>query len=340
MRTITFKNPPIISATCTVSGKMEGERLGNHFDKVLTDAKQNKKCWEQAESALQQQTVQLLLDKTNKKQEDIDLIISGDLLNQCTGAHYGLRDFNIPFYGIFGACATMAESLSLAALITSSGYYNNIIAGTSSHFYSAERQFRQPIEYGGQRAPTAQWTATGCGMALVTSASQNKLEKSKTNNDSLIRITSITPGRIIDKGITDANNMGAAMAPAAIDTIVQHLNETGRDAEYYDMILTGDLGLLGRKIVTDDLKKQGIPTKTYDDCGCMLFDFQKQDVHCGASGCGCSALVICGYILDLMRQGKINRVLFVGTGALLSPTSVLQGESIPCIAHAIVIEKD
>ena len=258
----------------------------------------------------------------------MDAIFAGDLLNQCIGSSYGLRELEIPFYGLYGACSTMAESLSLGSILIDGGFASNVVCGTSSHFCSSERQFRMPLEYGGQRPFTAQSTATASGMTVLSEKGEGPY------------ITAVTTGKIVDKGIKDGLNMGAAMAPAAVDTLLAHFEDFDISPSHYDLIVTGDLGKVGHSIVLDLMEKNGIKMKNYNDCGMMLYDLEKQDVHAGGSGCGCSAAVLCAQILPDMKKGRLNKVLFIGTGALMSPVSIQQGESIPGIAHAVVISKE
>lgn len=326
--TITFQNPPAIRAWASVVGKKEGDGpLRDFFDEVNVDTTFGEKTWEKAESRMQKDALHRALDKGKLAASDIDCMVAGDLLNQCVGTNYGLREFEIPFLGVFGACSTMVESLIVGSALIDGGFCGRVAAVTSSHFCSAERQFRFPLEYGGQRPPTSQWTVTGCGATI--------LDKEGTGPV----ITQAVIGKIVDMGITDANNMGAAMAPAAYTTLADYFTDTGRTPADFDMILSGDLGLLGKKIVTEFFANEGIDLgKNYNDCGCMIYDIEKQDVHCGASGCGCCATVLNGYIMEQFAQKRWKRVLLMATGALMSPTIVTQGESIPSIAHAIVLE--
>ena len=285
-----------------------------------------KSSWEKADTAFQKTALDTALQKGNLEAEDLDYILAGDLLNQCIGTSFSLRSFKIPFYGLYGACSTMGESLSLAALLIDGGFARRAAAMTSSHFCTAERQYRMPMPYGNQRTPTAQWTATAAGAVVLAK-----------NGDGPY-ITHVTPGRIRDKGIKDANNMGAAMAPAAIDTLQAHFRDLRRVPQDYDLIVTGDLGALGKKIVLDQFQRVGVDlTPVYDDCGVLIYDPKRQDVHAGGSGCGCGASVLCGYLLDRLEKRELRRLLFCATGALLSPTSSWQGESIPGICHAVAI---
>ncbi len=328
-QTILLSKGTSIIGNASVVGKKEGEGpLKNEFDKIYNDEFLGTDSFEKAESALLKDAVERAIKKSGKMPYDIDCCFSGDLLNQCIGSTFGLREFGIPFSGLYGACSTMALSIALSSILIDSGALNSAVAATVSHFCSAERQYRLPLEYGGQRTPSSQWTVTGAG-ALVL-----KEEQSNTPH-----VNAVILGKIIDLGITDANNMGAAMAPAAADTIKAFLEDTKTKANDFDMILTGDLGKVGSDLLKEILLKDHHIdiSDVHDDCGLMIFDRESQDVHSGGSGCGCSASVLCSYIVNQLRIGKLGRVLFVGTGALLSPTSSLQGESIPGIAHGVLL---
>ena len=325
-QTVALAHPPSVLSFSNIGGKFEGQGpLADFFDEISNDSFFGEKTWEKAESAMQKTVLQRALEKAELTPEDLDYILAGDLLNQCIGSSFGLRDFRVPFYGLYGACSTMGESLSLASLLIDGGYADRAAALTSSHFCTAERQYRMPVPYGSQRTPTAQWTATASGCCILADQGDGPY------------ITHVTCGRIVDKGITDVNNMGAAMAPAACDTLSALFRETKTGPGDYDLIVTGDLGVLGHAIVTDLLGREGVDlSRNYQDCGMLLYDLDKQDMHAGASGCGCSAAVLNGYLLGGMRQGRWQRVVFAPTGALLSPTSSFQGESIPGICHAVV----
>lgn len=329
-KTLFFENPPTILGYAAVVGKKEGNGpLGEVFDEVFADAFLGQKSYEKAEAKLQNTAVTLALNKAGVSQDEIDYIMGGDLLNQCIGSSYGLRDFGIPFIGLYGACSTMTESLSLASTLVSCGAAKNCVAVSSSHFCSAERQFRFPLNYGGQRTPTAQWTVTGAGSVVVS----QKEAKGKP------RVCAVTFGKIVDLGITDINNMGAAMSPAAADTIFQFLKDSGTRAEDYDLILTGDLGALGSDLLIRILKDNDINIRdNHNDCGKIIFDSERQDTHCGGSGCGCCASVLCSKILKDIESGKLKNVLVMATGALMSTVSVQQGESIPAVAHLVHIK--
>lgn len=327
--TVFFKQPPSVHAYASVVGKKESNGpLGELFDVIETDALAGEKSFEKAEASFQKKAVTHALSKANLKPEQVDFILGGDLLNQCISSSYGLRDFGIAFIGLYGACSTMAESLALSALLCASGAAERACAVSSSHFCSAERQFRYPIRYGGQRAPTSQWTVTGAGAVVVSGKAHKNHPK----------ICAVTFGKIEDLGITDINNMGAAMAPAAASTIYRFLEDSKTAPSDYDLILTGDLGRLGSDLLIRLLMDNGVDIKSkHNDCGLMIYDVQKQDVHAGGSGCGCSASVLCSKILQEICSGKLKNVLFVATGALMSPTSVQQGESIPGVAHLVHI---
>lgn len=327
-QTIKLENCPRIIASAGVVGKKEGEGpLRKEFDRIFTDGRMNEDSWEKAESALQKAAIETAIEKSGKQNEEIDLLFAGDLLGQCIGTTFGIRDFGIPFAGLYGACSTMALSLSMASIFVNSGAADIAVAATSSHFCSAEKQFRLPLEYGGQRPPQAQWTATAAGAAVLERAEKG------------VCVESVTFGKICDMGVTDANNMGAAMAPAAADTIAAHFRESGTKPSDYDVIATGDLGAIGSKLAVELLQSEhgydisGI----HKDCGTMLFAIDAQDVNSGASGCGCSAAVFCTHFMRRLREGDIRKMLFVGTGALMSTVSSQQGESIPTIAHAVVL---
>lgn len=327
-QTVLLDKQPIILSGAAIVGKKEGDGpLAKYFDDIVDDEYAGEKTFEAAESRILRDAFIKLLEKSGKASTDINLILSGDLLNQCTAASYAFRDVDIPYLGLYGACSTMSESMTIASMLIDGGSIDYAVCAASSHFCSAERQYRFPLEYGSQRTPTAQWTVTGAGAVLLGKEGQGP------------RITSVTPGKIIDEGIKDSNNMGAAMSPAACDTILSHLNDTGRTVDDMDIILTGDLGSFGTTMLRELLIKNGIdPKNKLSDCGTLIFNLEKQGVVCGGSGCGCSASVFSTYILDQFSKGILNRVLFVATGALLSPTRIQQGETIPSIAHAVLVE--
>ena len=326
-QTAALQDPPSVVGSASVVGKKEGEGpLAATFDHISQDDSFGERTWEKAESAMQKLALAAALNKAGFSVSALDYLLAGDLLNQCIGSGFAVRGQDVPFFGLYGACSTMAESLSLAALLLDGGFGARAAAMTSSHFCSAERQYRTPLEYGGQRTPTAQWTVTGSGCLILTREGQGPY------------VTHVTTGKIVDKGIKDAANMGAAMAPAAYSTIAAHFQDTGRKPSDYDLIVTGDLGKLGRDIVADWFHRDGMDLKNLTDCGTLIYDLEGQDVHCGGSGCGCSAVVLAGFLLDGMKQGRWRRILFCGTGALLSPTSSQQGESIPSICHAVALD--
>ena len=328
-QSFTFANPPTIACWASVAGKKEKEGpLGCYFDVTYDDSYFGQKTWEQGERKMQQLALQTLTKKAGIKLTDIDTVFSGDLLNQCIGSTFTLRNSGIPHLGLYGACSTMAESLLLSAMAVGGGFRNQAVAMTSSHFASSERQYRFPLGYGGQRTPTAQWTVTGAGALLLSKDGKGP------------KITSCTIGTVTDLGITDANNMGAAMAPAALQTIKSHFSDLNSSPDDYDLIITGDLGQLGKDILLTMAQREQLQIGgKLADCGTLIFDAMKQDVHSGGSGCGCSAITLCGYLLSQIQVGKYNKILFCGTGALLSPTSIQQGLPIPGVCHAVCIEK-
>ena len=324
-QSVLFDAPPSICGYGSVAGKKESAGpLGQYFDLTSDDTTFGEKTWEQAETKMQQLALQRALDRAELTKDELDAAFCGDLLNQCIGSSFCLRGTGIPALGLYGACSTMAQSLLLAAMAVSGGFVRCAAALTSSHFASSERQYRFPLNYGGQRPPSAQWTVTGSGCVLLRRSGAGPY------------VRGCTVGAIEDRGICDANNMGAAMAPAAISTLQAHFRELGRSPADYDLIVTGDLGSIGRKIVAQQMRQDGIDLGSrYADCGELIFDAGRQDVHAGGSGCGCSAVVLCGYLLRQMEQGKLHNLLFCGTGALLSPVSTGQGLPIPGICHAV-----
>ena len=330
-QTIMLTTPPYILETSSIVGPKEAEGpLAKYFDQCLEDEFWGEKTWEKAESKIIKENVNSVIAKSGIPSASIDYCFAGDLLNQCISSSFGLRETNIPFFGIFGACSTFVEGMCLGSLFIDGGAAQNILCATSSHFCSAEKQFRFPLELGNQRPPSAQWTVTGSGAAIL----------SNTNLDKQCpQITYVTPGKIIDMGVKDANNMGAAMAPAALDTLITHLRDTGRKPSYYDAIITGDLGYIGKEILTEMAESNGYNIKNnYNDCGVLIFDKETQDTHSGGSGCGCVGSVFSGYFYQMLKEKKINRLLLIATGALMNSTSSQQGESIPGIAHAVAIE--
>ena len=342
---IIFEQIPFIASYASVVGKKEGEGpLRDHFDRVIHDSYAGKDTFEQAESELMSAAVQQALNKGSYRQEEIDLACCGDLLNQCVASSFAMRSYAIPYAGVYGACSTMGLSMILSAIAVESGAAHRVVCAASSHYCTAERQYRFPLEYGSQRPPTAQWTVTGSGACIIEDGRQEHSPVNTAIEDqeygaatpSLTpRILSARLGRIVDYGITDQNNMGAAMAPAAADTIFRYLEVSKTAVDDYDMIFTGDLGRVGSRLLRDLLSEKGIDLDDrHSDCGVMIFD-ESQDVHAGGSGCGCCASVLCGYILDKMRERVFRNILFVPTGALLSPTTVMQKQSIPSIAHLI-----
>lgn len=326
-QTVKFSSPPIIISTGSIVGPKEGQGpLSLTFDRIIEDEMFGEQSWEKAESKLMKEAFGIALNKGQKSFSDIDYVIAGDLLDQSIATTFGFKEVGIPFLGVYGACSTMAESISVGSFLIDGGFSSNVACLTSSHFCSAEKQFRFPLELGSPRSPTAQWTVTGSGCVILSDTGPGP------------KINYVTTGKIIDYGIKDANNMGAAMAPAAADTIYQHFIDTGLTPESYDLIVTGDLGKLGGKLCNDLLTRNDFNLGSkYTDCGVLIFDTEKQDVQSGGSGCGCSATTFAGYLYSQMLSGEIKNLLFVATGALLSPISSKQGESIPSIAHAVSI---
>lgn len=299
--------------------------LGDLFDMHDTDDRFGKDTWEKAESEMQRLAFNIALNKRELRFEDIGAIFAGDLLNQCVGSSYGLLGCNIPYFGLYGACSTSAEGIMLASVMTTHGVFERCAAVTSSHNCSAERQYRTPIEYGGQRPPTAQWTVTGAGAFILGQP-----------EGCFVRTVEAMPGRVVDKGINDANNMGAAMAPAVLDTLVRYFEESGSRPSDFDLILTGDLGHEGSLILLELLSVEGYKNVTnHNDCGKLIYSKETQDTHAGGSGCGCAASVLSAYILPEMEKGSLRDILFIATGAMMSPDSLKQGESIPSVAHLI-----
>lgn len=328
-QTLALDEAPVILSHAAIGSRQEGEGpLAPYFDRLEEDSFFGEDTWEKAETAMQRMALHTALKKGGLFERDLDFVLAGDLLNQCIGASFAMRDIDVPYYGIYGACSTMGESLALGAMLVAGGFAEKVGAMTSSHFCTAERQYRMPMPYGGQRTPTAQWTATAAGCAVLGREGRGP------------RITAITCGKIVDKGIKDASNMGAAMAPAAYDTLSAHFAATNTGPEDYDLVVTGDLGLLGHQLVVDLFARDGVTMgKNYVDCGMLLYDIEGQDMHAGGSGCGCAASVLCGYLLREMEAGRWKKIAFAPTGALLSPVSSFQGESIPGISHLVVIEQ-
>ena len=330
-RTFEYTNRPSVIGSGSVVGEMEGKGpQARWFDEILEDDRLGEETWEKAESKMFKTAVHYAMQDAGIGRMDADAILCGDLLNQLMASSFMARDLAIPFLGIYGACSTMTESMLIGGTLVDGGYCRNVIAGACSHFSTAERQFRMPLEHGNQRALSAQWTDTAAGAVVLSS-----------ERESHMRLTHATIGRVVDPGIKDGNCMGAAMAPAAFHTISNHLKDLGREPRDYDLILTGDLGNIGRRIMLDFSEKGSqLPhlEDVYDDCGAMMFDVHKQDVHSGGSGCGCSGSIIAGRICKEMREGKIRRAMLVSTGALMSTISSQQGESIPGVAHAVTVE--
>ena len=320
---LKFENTSIVSSASVVGKNEHSGPLGEYFDIHDPSDKFGMNTWEQAESEMQRLAFNTALSKLSLSERSIDAIFAGDLLNQCVGSSYGLLDFDIPYFGLYGACSTAAEGIMLASALVSAGYFNRVAAVTSSHYCSAERQYRSPIEYGAQRSPTAQWTVTSAGAFMISSGGK-------------VKICEALPGIVIEKGITDASNMGAAMAPAAADTIIRYFSSSGYSPSDFDMIVTGDLGAEGGSILCELLLTEGLDIrKKYADCGTLIYDLKKQDKHSGGSGCGCSAVVLASYLIPMLEKGDLSDILLIGTGAMMSPSSIQQGYSIPAVAHLL-----
>ena len=327
-QTLALSQPIYIAAAANAVGQKESEGpLSPFFDYADADDTFSQKTWEKAESKIIKEATNMVIAKSGIASKDIDLVFAGDLLNQCISSNFGMRDSNIPFFGLFGACSTFVEALCIGSVFMDSLACNNVLCATSSHFCSAEKQFRFPLELGNQRPPSSQWTVTGSGAAILSASGNGPY------------ITHITPGKITDMGITDANNMGAAMAPAFVDTLITHFKDTGRNPSYYDAIISGDLGHIGKDIAIDLALSKGYNIKNnYNDCGVLMFDKQTQDTHSGGSGCACIGTIFSGYFFKQLKDQKIKKLLLIATGALMNSTSSQQGESIPGIAHALSIE--
>lgn len=330
MQTVFFENQPRIVSAASIAGPKECEGIcGKFVDKVLVDDRFGESTYEKAECKMLSYAISQAIENAKYTERDMDLLVSGDLLNQIISASFAARDFDFPFLGVYGACSTLAESYAIAAAFINAKYYKRIVAATGSHFSSAERQYRYPLELGNTRPPQSQWTVTGAGGTVIA-------DKSLT--DSRLAITSATLGKVVDYGITDVNNMGAAMAPAAADTILRHLRESGKTPSDYDLIITGDLGALGSRILKDLVWEKGVDIQgNHIDCGEVIYNVVEDEFQ-GGSGAGCSAVVFNSYIMDKLKKRELNRVLLAATGALLSTVSSGQGESIPCICHAVAIE--
>ena len=327
MQTVVFDNPLILTSWASVVGPKEGEGpWGNDFDLIMPDYLLGEETWEKAENKMLKQTVELALNKSGLQTNEAELLLAGDLLNQLVASSFAAAELTIPFLGLYGACSTMVQALLTGAMMIDGGFFERVVAAACSHHYSAERQFRFPTEQGVQKPPSSQWTATAAGAAILQSSGKGP------------RITSATIGRVVDMGQSDANDMGSAMAPAAVNTIKMHLQDLNLLPDYYDLVVTGDLGKVGLAILGQLFGKEGVvPPPTHSDCGVLLFD-EKQEIGAGGSGCGCCACMLCGPLLKKMTKAEIRKLLLVGTGALMSPTTSFQGSTIPAIAHAVAIE--
>ncbi len=328
-QTIAFASRPSILATASVVGPREGAGpLAGWFDVIKPDRLLGQRSWEMAESKMVEEAVDLALTKAGLSRAELDFMLAGDLLNQIIAAAFAARTIDRPFFGLYGACSTIAEAMTLGSVLVDGGFATNVCAVSSSHHDTAERQYRFPTEFGGQRPPTAQWTATAAGAVVVGTAGAGD-----------IRVTHATVGRVVDHGCKNPYDMGSAMAPAAVDTIAAHFRDTGLRPEDYDLVVTGDLAAVGHPLAAELLEEEGVDLDgRFVDCGQMLYD-ETQDAHAGGSGCGCSACVFTGYLAKNLAAGKFRRILLVATGALHSPTSYQQGESIPCVAHAVALER-
>ena len=337
---LCFSEAPFIIGTASVVGTKEGEGpLAAEFDCIGEDDKFGQDTWEAAESSLQQEALTLALGKADKKPQDMRYLFAGDLLGQLIASSFGLKSFEIPLFGLYGACSTCGEALALSAMTVAAGYADHVAAVTSSHFASAEKQFRFPLEYANQRPVSATWTVTGAGAFIVAAAGSVKLSAADGRGMPMARITAVTTGKIVDYGVKDAMNMGAVMAPAAAELIAQNLTDFDRRPEDYDRIVTGDLGEVGHEILLDLLKEKGFDLSgMHEDCGMLIFDNEKQGTGSGGSGCGCAASTLAAHFLPRLASGGYKRILFVPTGALMSPVSFNEGQSIPGIAHGIVLE--
>ena len=334
--TVMFEKPPIIRSYAAIVGEKESEGpLGAYFDTVCEDPMMGQDSWEAAEGQLQYTAVLKALDKAFLRPEDIDYLFAGDLLGQTIATSFGVMELQIPHFGLYGACSTMGESLSLASMAIDGGFASRVVAVTSSHFASAEKQFRYPLGYGNQRSLASTWTVTGSGALVLENAEECSEQAAKK----CVRVHGITTGKIMDYGIKDSQNMGACMAPAACDTICQHLKDFNRQPTDYDAIVTGDLGKVGQQILLKLVAEHGYDiSDRHLDCGMLIFDPESQDTHAGGSGCGCSAVTLAAYLLPKINRGEWQRILFVPTGALLSTVSFNEGQSVPGIAHGVVIE--
>jgi stage V sporulation protein AD len=331
---LRFSEAPFIVGSASVVGTKEGEGpLAEEFDCIGTDDKFGQDTWEAAESSLQQEALTLALGKTKKEPKELRYLFAGDLLGQLIASSFGLKAFDIPLFGLYGACSTCGEALALGSMTVAAGYADSVAAVTSSHFASAEKQFRFPLEYANQRPVSATWTVTGAAAFILETAGAKRRSKP------LAKITGVTTGKIVDYGIKDSMNMGAVMAPAACELIAQNLEDFEREPDDYDRIITGDLGAVGQEILFDLLRKKGYDISgVHEDCGMLIYDSEKQGTGSGGSGCGCAAVTLAAHLLPKLTRGEQKRILFVPTGALLSTVSFNEGQSIPGIAHGVVIE--
>lgn len=339
-QSVEFEKPPLIVGAASVVGEKEGNGpYGKYFDQIETDPMAGAATWEEAEECFQQKAAQLAIEKCGLKTSDIRYLVAGDLLGQLIASSFGLMSLDIPIFGVYGACSTMGESLAIGSMLVDGGFADRVVALTSSHFASAEKQFRFPLGYGNQRPKAATWTVTGSGAVVLSSQMDTRKKfQGKKPVQNLVQVRGVTTGKIVDYGVKDSMNMGACMAPAAADVIAQNLKDFNYKPEDYDQIITGDLGKVGKDILLDILKAKGYDiSSNYMDCGIEIYE-ENQKVQAGGSGCGCSAVMLTGYILQKLQKGSWKRVLFVPTGALLSTVSFNEGKSVPGIAHGVILE--
>lgn len=340
-QSVEFDCPPLIVGAASVVGEKEAQGpYGKYFDHVIKDPMAGQETWEEAEERFQQIAAEMAIEKCGLKKKDIRYVVAGDLLGQLIASSFGLMNLDIPIFGVYGACSTMGESLAIGSMLVDGGFADRVVALTSSHFASAEKQFRFPLGYGNQRPQAATWTVTGSGAVVLSSQFDTKKKLSrKTDVQKIVQVRGVTTGKIVDYGVKDSMNMGACMAPAACDAILHNFKDMGIGPDYYDCIVTGDLGTIGQRILIDMLRGYGYDIeKQHFDCGTEIYYNKEQGTNAGGSGCGCSAITLCGYILQKMKKKEWKRVLFVPTGALLSTVSFNEGNSIPGIAHAVMLE--
>lgn len=339
-QSVEFEKPPLIVGAASIVGEKEGNGpYGKYFDQIETDPMAGAETWEEAEEKFQEKAAKMAIEKCGLQKSDIRYVVAGDLLGQLIASSFGLMSLDIPIFGVYGACSTMGESLAIGSMLVDGGFADRVVALTSSHFASAEKQFRFPLGYGNQRPMAATWTVTGSGAVVLSSQMDTQKKfKGKTSVQNVVQVRGVTTGKIVDYGVKDSMNMGACMAPAAAEVISQNMQDFGYQPKDYDQIITGDLGKVGKDILIDILRAKGYDiTSNYMDCGIEIYE-EDQKVQSGGSGCGCSAVMLTGYILQKLQKGEWKRVLFVPTGALLSPVSFNEGKSVPGIAHGVILE--